>query len=135
MKMYQLILLGLTASLAACGQKSTSDATVPTNGANKAGGEKSALSANLSNQMNGRAMPGQAAATTAKGTGVVTAIDRTISSITIDHQPIPEAQWPAMTMAFKVAPKLLDSVKVGDKVTFDLALQDGGGEVTKIQVR
>ena len=63
----------------------------------------------------------------------VRAIDKAEGSITIDHAPIPEAPWPAMTMAFKAKPELLGSVKVGDEVTFDLALNDGGGEVTAIQ--
>jgi Cu/Ag efflux protein CusF len=38
-----------------------------------------------------------------------------------------------MTMAFKAKAELLDRVKVGDKVAFDLALKDGAGEVTAVQ--
>lgn len=69
----------------------------------------------------------------AKATGTVTAIDPATSAITIDHAPIPEANWPAMTMGFKATPELAKSVKVGDKVAFDLVLKDGGGEITAIQ--
>lgn len=69
----------------------------------------------------------------AKGTGTVTAIDPATSAITIDHAPIPEANWPAMTMGFKATSELAKSVKVGDKVAFDLVLKDGGGEITAIQ--
>lgn len=37
-----------------------------------------------------------------------------------------------MAMAFKAAPALIDSVKVGDEVHFDLKLEGSGGEVTAI---
>jgi len=41
---------------------------------------------------------------TAKGVGVVKAIAKTAGTITLDHEAIPEASWPAMTMGFKIAP-------------------------------
>jgi Cu/Ag efflux protein CusF len=85
------------------------------------------------NDMGNMDMPANMPMRTAKGSGTVTAIDKSAGSITLDHGPIPEANWPAMTMAFKVKPELLDSVKVGDKVVFDLALKDGSGEVTAVQ--
>ena len=66
----------------------------------------------------------------AKGTGTVTAVGP--DSVTIDHAPIPEAGWPAMTMAFKASPDLAKSVKAGDKVAFDVKLQGGAGEVTAL---
>ncbi len=71
----------------------------------------------------------------AKGVGMVTAIDKTAGTITLDHEAIPEAGWPAMTMGFKIAPTLLTGIAVGDKVTFDLKLHDGAGEVTAIAKR
>lgn len=71
----------------------------------------------------------------AKGVGVVTAIYKTAGTITLDHDAIPEAGWPALTMGFKIAPALLDGVAVGDKVAFDLKLHDGSGEVTAISKR
>ena len=37
-----------------------------------------------------------------------------------------------MTMAFKAAPALIDSVKVGDEVNFELKLDGNAGEVTAI---
>jgi Cu(I)/Ag(I) efflux system protein CusF len=67
-----------------------------------------------------------------KGTGTVTAIDKVAGKITLDHGPIPEVGWPAMTMAFKASPDLLNSVAVGDKVAFDLTLKGNAGEVTAI---
>ncbi len=68
----------------------------------------------------------------AKGHGTVTAIDNAAGTITLDHDPIPEAKWPAMTMAFKAAPAIRDATKVGDKVDFDLTLTGSAGEVTAI---
>lgn len=86
----------------------------------------------------GEAMAGMdmAGATMAKGTGTVTAIDKTAGTITLDHAPIPELKWPAMTMAFTATPaSLLDRAKVGDKVAFDLKMTGGTGEVTGIKVQ
>ena len=82
--------------------------------------------------MGNMAMPAEGAAKMAKGSGTVTAIDKAAGTITLAHGPIPEANWPAMTMAFKAQPQLLADVKAGDKVAFDLALKDGAGEVTAI---
>lgn len=73
------------------------------------------------------------AATMAEGTGVVKAIDKSTGKITLEHGPIPEAKWPAMTMAFKAAPALLDTVSVGDNVAFDLKISGGKGEVTALR--
>ena len=73
--------------------------------------------------------PDANAAIKAKGHGTVTAIDKAAGTITLDHGPIPEAKWPAMTMAFKAAPSITDAVKVGDKVDFDLSLKGSDGEV------
>ena len=86
----------------------------------------------MAGDMGNMNMPAQGAAKMAKGNGTVTAIDKAAGTVTLDHGPIPEANWPAMTMAFKAKPELLDSVKVGDKVAFDLVLKDGAGEVMAI---
>lgn len=37
-----------------------------------------------------------------------------------------------MTMAFKAAPALIDSVKVGNAVNFELKLDGNAGEITAI---
>lgn len=83
-------------------------------------------------------MPGMdmAGAMMAKGTGTVTAIDKAGGNITLNHGPIAEAGWPAMEMEFKATPaSLLDTVKVGDKVSFELKMAGGTGEVTAIAVQ
>ncbi|MBN9506651.1 MAG: copper-binding protein [Sphingopyxis granuli] len=123
MKSLSILALGSAVLLAACGQ----NADKPDNTA-----EASATMGDMSGDMGNMAMPAETAKV-AKGTGTVKAIDETAGTITLEHGPIAEANWPAMTMAFKAAPALIDSVAVGDKVAFDLALKDGIGEVTAIQ--
>ena len=104
------IALGLAALTAACGKKAEAPVATETN----------------------EMAPDANAAIKAKGHGTVTAIDKAAGTITLDHGPIPEAKWPAMTMAFKAAPSITDAVKVGDKVDFDLSLKGSDGEVTAI---
>ncbi|MCW6529037.1 copper-binding protein [Sphingomonas sp. MMSM20] len=112
-------LLAVSALLAACGQQDEHAASAVAN--------RPEMPAAMGN----RAMPAEAAKT-ASGIGTVTAIDKTAGTITLDHGPIAEAGWPAMTMAFKAQPALLDKVKTGDQVTFALKLEGGSGEVTAI---
>lgn len=120
MKTLYLALAALlaTTSLAACDRKTEAPAA------------PAAPAPAASNDMAGMDMA--PADKMAKGVGVVKAIDKAAGTITLDHQAIPEAGWPAMTMGFKIAPALLDGIAVGDKVAFDLKLHDGAGEVTAI---
>jgi Cu/Ag efflux protein CusF len=119
------IALGLVALTAGCGKKAETPVAAETN--------QAAPAAAMSGDMGNMAMaPAASTAIMAKGHGTVTAIDKTAGTITLDHGPIPEAKWPAMTMAFKAAPAITDAVKVGDKVDFDLTLTGSAGEVTAI---
>lgn len=113
--------LGLSAALGACGQKPEEKAA-----------EAPAASAPATSDMNMGEAP---ASKTAKGTGTVTAIDAAAGSITLDHAPIPEVGWPQMTMAFKATPAVLQGVKVGDTVAFDLAMKEGSAEITSLTKR
>lgn len=123
-----LALVGAAAALAACGPKTeTKTAEAP---ATPMASTPAMAPAPASDNMAG--MPMAADAKMAKGTGTVTAIDAAAGTVTIAHGPIPEANWPAMTMGFKAAPALAQSVKAGDKVAFDLKLENGGGEITAI---
>lgn len=124
--------IGLTALLAACGGEPPTKEEATDNMGGMMGNMSSEMG-NMANHMDNMGNMAMPAAPTARGTGTVTAIDKAAGTITLSHGPIPEANWPAMTMAFKSQPKLLDSVKVGDKVSFELALKDGAGEVTAIQ--
>ncbi|CAN5439163.1 copper-binding protein [Sphingobium sp. H39-3-25] len=120
------IALGLAALTAACGKKAETPVAAETN--------QAAPAAAMSGDMGNMAMaPAATAPIMAKGHGTVTAIDKTAGTITLDHGPIPEANWPAMTMAFKAAPAISDAAKVGDKVDFDVTLVGSAGEVTAIQ--
>jgi len=111
----------LGAAVAACGKKP----------AEPAAGVPAAAAPAAGDAMAGMDMAG---ATMAKGTGTVTEIDKTAGTVTLDHGPIPELKWPAMTMSFEAKPAtLLDTVKVGDKVSFELKMAGGVGEVTAIQ--
>jgi Cu/Ag efflux protein CusF len=121
------IALGLAALTAACGKKAETPVATETNQAAPA-------TAAMSGDMGNMAMaPSATSAIKAKGHGTVTAIDKAAGTITLDHGPIPEAKWPAMTMAFKAAPAITDAVKTGDKVDFDLTLTGSAGEVTAIR--
>lgn len=125
--------LGLAALLAACGQKAETNEDTAANTSTEAPSGKGEMAGNMSGDMGNMAVPVDNRAEMAKGNGTVTAVDKAAGTITIDHGPIPAANWPAMTMAFEAKPEILGSVKVGDKVDFDLALKDGAGEVTAIQ--
>lgn len=83
-------------------------------------------------------MAGMSAASdvkSAKGSGTISAIDRAAGTVTIDHAPIPEISWPAMNMAFKVAPDVIKDAKVGDKIAFDMKLENGASTVMAIEKR
>ncbi|WP_088185139.1 copper-binding protein [Sphingobium sp. Z007] len=121
------IALSLAALTAACGKKAETPVAAETNQAVPA-------TAAMSGEMGNMAMaPAASTAIKAKGHGTVIAIDETAGMITLNHGAIPEAKWPAMTMAFKAAPTITDAVRVGDKVDFDLTLVGSAGEVTAIQ--
>jgi Cu(I)/Ag(I) efflux system protein CusF len=128
MKTLSLTLAALlaTTSLAACGRKTEA----PLAPAARAPAAMPAPTPAVSGDMAGMDMA--PADKMAKGVGVVKAIGKAAGTITLDHEAIPEAGWPAMTMGFKIAPALLYGIAVGDKVAFDLKLHDGSGEVTAI---
>nr|WP_217895269.1 copper-binding protein [Sphingomonas sp. CDS-1] len=126
MKLHALTVLSLTVALAACGSKTETNQAAAANTAAPAAAESNAMAGDMGN------MAMSLSAKMAKGAGKVTAIDKSAGTITLDHGPIAEANWPAMTMAFKAAPALIDSVKVGDEVNFELKLDGNAGEITAI---
>jgi Cu(I)/Ag(I) efflux system membrane fusion protein len=59
--------------------------------------------------------------------GVVKAIDVAGPAITLDHGAIPALRWGPMVMSFPVEDvSLLEGIKVGDTVRFDLQVQPDG---------
>lgn len=76
--------------------------------------------------MNESKMSDTKKATSAKATGTITALNAASHKITFDHGPIPDINWPAMTMEFAVAPSVdLAKLKTGEKVNFTLSGSDG----------
>src|SRR5437899_1180072 len=77
-------------------------------------------------------MPAQKGATqSATATGTITALDGPGRKVTLDHEPIPAINWPAMKMEFPVAPSVdLSKVKTGDRVRFTLS---GSGSSYTVQ--
>jgi len=68
------------------------------------------------------------------GTGVVKSVDAKGGKITLEHQPMPELGWPAMTMSFPVNdPALLDGIEAGQTVSFDVTLSDNRPMITGIR--
>lgn len=74
-------------------------------------------------------------AASATANGEVKKIDASAGKITIKHGPIKALDMEdSMTMVYRVKdPAMLKSVKVGDKVKFELDQDAGGYTVTKIQ--
>lgn len=71
----------------------------------------------------------------AEGVGVIKSIDPHNNMIVLNHQAIKELNWPPMSMGFKVAdPKLLDGLKVGQNVTFELTTVGTKEIVTAIAI-
>lgn len=66
--------------------------------------------------------------------GEVRKIDKDAGKITLKHGPIQHMDMPGMTMVFQVREKaLLDTVKVGEKIRFQLISEQGRYVVTDIQ--
>lgn len=62
--------------------------------------------------------------------GEVRKVDKDAGKLTLRHGPIRNLDMPPMTMVFKAAdPKLLDTVKPGDRVRFAAARDSGGGYI------
>jgi Cu/Ag efflux protein CusF len=66
--------------------------------------------------------------------GQITKIDKAQGKITLRHGPIKALDMDAMTMVFRVQdPKVLDTLKVGDRVRFTAARVEGQITVTSIR--
>lgn len=67
--------------------------------------------------------------------GEVRKVDRSANKITIKHGEITSLEMPPMTMVFQVRdPAMLDPLKAGDKVRFNVEKMAGGLVLTGIQV-
>ena len=62
-------------------------------------------------------------------------IDKEQNKVTLRHAPIASLDMPAMTMVFRVSdPKMLQTIKVGDKVKFAADKIDGAYTVTALEI-
>lgn len=69
------------------------------------------------------------------GTGVITRVDAKSGALEMAHDPIPSLDWPSMTMEFDVKDTaVLQGLKTGDKVEFDLVKEKSGFPVTAIRL-
>jgi Cu/Ag efflux protein CusF len=67
--------------------------------------------------------------------GEVRKVDKEAGKLTLRHGRIENLDMPPMTMVFRVAdPKMLESVKQGDKVRFSADRAGGGFTVTSIEL-
>lgn len=133
--MITLATLGSALALTACGDASqdTNEAQanmngMPANGEMMGDGE---MMSNMQDEMAGT-MDGHKMTSS---TGTVTAIDAKAGKVTLDHAAIAAANWPAMTMEFDAKPEVLQDIKVGDTVSFDVTIKNGANEVTAIAKR
>lgn len=78
------------------------------------------------------AAPTAKPATSASTTGVITAVDPAAKTITIAHEPVPELQWPAMTMTFQAPDADLTAIKPGDQVSFEFTSAGMNGTITSL---
>jgi Cu/Ag efflux protein CusF len=67
------------------------------------------------------------------GTGSVVAVDPDKGTVRLTHGPLPEVNWPGMTMTFDAKPEVLEGVAAGQEIEFDVAFRGGSGEVTAIR--
>lgn len=75
-----------------------------------------------------------AAAAAPLSDGEVRKVDKEQGKVTLRHGPLQNLDMPAMTMVFKVAnPKMLESIKEGDKVRFTAEKVNGAFVVTAMQ--
>jgi len=69
---------------------------------------------------------------TATTNGTIKAIDTDSGKITLAHGPVPQLEWPAMTMAFKASSEQMAGVKVGQEVLFEFEAQGMDATITRI---
>lgn len=75
------------------------------------------------------------ASTTPMADGEVRRVDKELDKLTLRHGPIASLDMSGMTMVFTVAaPKLLDTVKQGNRVKFPAVKVDRAITVTAIEV-
>jgi Cu/Ag efflux protein CusF len=105
---YMYAVCTATLVLTACG----------TPGDSNAGGERSATA---------RGTESGSEAIEHTGFGTVNAIDRALATVNVSHAAVASADWPAMTMDFKLAdPGAAADLSAGDRIEFRFTTEEGG---------
>jgi Cu(I)/Ag(I) efflux system membrane fusion protein len=101
-----------------------------------AGCEQSPTDGDTSAERRAPAMPGmpQAASAEHVAEGTVNSIDLTAGTVSISHGPVASADWPAMTMSFKLAdPRAAADIVPSQRVEFHFTIESGmSATVTQI---
>ena len=112
-------------AVSGCGQKEdTTEGAAATAEQAKPESVGSSDSAAMSNDM---PMEKQGSTAEHSATGMVTAVDAAASTVTIAHEAVASAKWPAMTMTFKLSDssKAAD-LKINEHVQFSFVLNETG---------
>lgn len=65
--------------------------------------------------------------------GKIIGVDAVSGSVTLEHEAIPAVKWDAMTMSFTTTdPSMLEDLKVGDTVVFDLKSAEEPTKISRI---
>jgi Cu/Ag efflux protein CusF len=67
--------------------------------------------------------------------GTLNSLDLAAGTVNISHGPVPSADWPEMTMAFKLAdPDSARSLTTEQRIRFEFTIEDGmSATVTRIE--
>ena len=122
-----LMILAAPLALAACGsQADDMDMTDTAMTADAPMTENMAMPEDMPMMQSGEA------GATAGAEGTIIKVDEEAKTITIDHGPVPEVEWPAMTMGFAADDAQRASVSAGDKVNFTFEKTADGGKILSI---
>jgi Cu/Ag efflux protein CusF len=77
--------------------------------------------------------PDTEAMATHSGSGKVVSVNSAAGTVKLTHDPIKSLKWPKMTMDFKAHdPAMLNDLKPGTQVEFELMKMGGGYHIMKI---
>jgi Cu(I)/Ag(I) efflux system periplasmic protein CusF len=65
-------------------------------------------------------------------TGIVKKIHQDRDMLTITHDPVPELDWPTMTMGFKASTELMEQVQEGDRIRFEFTSEGMNNTIVSI---
>jgi Cu/Ag efflux protein CusF len=80
-------------------------------------------------------MPQSAQQPTHMAQGTVNSIDQAAGTVNISHGPVASANWPAMSMSFKLAnPSSVSGIEPGQRVDFKFTIA-GGMDATVTEIK